>query len=406
MDKNLLQSVSKYLTNCTNKCKFILRVLAYLLLHVVAACNFKKKCIAPRNVVIQTHAIHLVHQFIPLVEHLRQEGIEVYFVVIYHPEYPLREMAHIRSYASKKLAINLNKIMYFWQMGRMEYGMLLATYPFVYFPKYHCPRWLFMHGPGVHFNLLRKSIKRKNLDDFDLIMTCGHHDAKILKKYQHFYKKPLNIHTIGLPFLDRLKSDACLQYCDQMSLDRKRNIILFAPSWGHTHFYREVLSEFFTQIIWCLQQANLQVLIKLHAAVFKENITSGVNWHSKLAQIANTPNIHIDYDVDDTNALKNADLLITDTSSRAFNFMLLDKPVVLFAAYKQQAHDIDKERTRLLEQGSLVVNTVAEIVPAVNQALKYPSHLQYQRRIVAEKCFVNFGTAAYKMAKLIANALQ
>jgi CDP-glycerol glycerophosphotransferase (TagB/SpsB family) len=59
-------------------------------------------------------------------------------------------------------------------------------------------------------------------------------------------------------------------------------------------------------------------------------MSGGVDGAAARRRVA--PRLAVDHDIDDIPALEHADVLITDTSSRAFNFMVLDKPVARFSS--------------------------------------------------------------------------
>jgi CDP-glycerol glycerophosphotransferase (TagB/SpsB family) len=79
--------------------------------------------------------------------------------------------------------------------------------------------------------------------------------------------------------------------------------------------------------------------------------------------------IRVDDDVDDISALRHADLLITDISSRAFNFMLLDKPVVAFCPDEVFVDRLDRERVEPIRQGAHLARSAGEVEVVVAHLL-------------------------------------
>jgi hypothetical protein len=129
----------------------------------------------------------------------------------------------------------------------------------------------------------------------------------------------------------------------------------------------------------------------------------GIDWRSKLDAVA-VPRLGVDHDIDDTPALEHADVLVTDTSSRAFNFMLLDKPVVLWCP-PMRGGRWERQREELLQRGSLVAGSLAEVSALVAAALS-GSRSAPECRAVAASCFSNVGEATAAVVDCIRSDLE
>jgi hypothetical protein len=87
-----------------------------------------------------------------------------------------------------------------------------------------------------------------------------------------------------------------------------------------------------------------------------------------------------------------ADALITDHSSIGFEFMLLDRPVVVIdcPGLIEKAR-VSPDKVRLLRSSADVVAGADELVLAVTRALEHPSRLSERRRAGAGDLFYEPG---------------
>ena len=97
-----------------------------------------------------------------------------------------------------------------------------------------------------------------------------------------------------------------------------------------------------------------------------------------------------------------SDLLVSDHSSIAFEFMLLDRPIVVVdrpELIRQAA--INPQKVELLRSASSVVRSATRIAPAVQEALGHPDRLGPQRRRIASSLFHRPGTATDRAVALV-----
>ena len=199
---------------------------------------------------------------------------------------------------------------------------------------------------------------------------------------------------MGLPYLDRLQT--CQEtrdpYLRRMSLQPRKSVVLVAPHWHGLQMIQARTPDYFDDLITGLRELDLQVLIKLHACSFNEAMVQGEDWAARLRRYAQ-PGVGIDYDIDDVPALLHTDILITDTSSRAFNFMLLGKPVIVVCPDDLFVDHFDRERMQLLRRGAFLARSPAEVTSIIAHTLSRGDPLLDERRRIARRCFANPGRA-------------
>jgi hypothetical protein len=208
----------------------------------------------------------------------------------------------------------------------------------------------------------------------------------------------------GFPYLDRLEScpETRDAYLRRIGLASGGKVALVAPSWRGLQAIQARQSDYLDEIIAVLRQFDLQVILKLHACSFNKAMARGEDWAARLCRYPRQ-NVRIDDNIDDVPALLHADLLITDISSRAFDFMLLDKPVIAVFPDDLFTDRLDRERIAFLRQATLSARCPAEIEAMIAQSLngRGPSAGDCHR--LARRFFANPGRAT---EVVVANLLR
>jgi CDP-glycerol glycerophosphotransferase len=102
-----------------------------------------------------------------------------------------------------------------------------------------------------------------------------------------------------------------------------------------------------------------------------------------------------------------ADVLVTDHSSVGFEYMLLDRPIVVLDCPDLVAHArINREKVLQLREAADLATTAAEVPDAVAAALAAPSTRSHTRRRTAERTFYRAGTATERATALLYDFLE
>jgi CDP-glycerol glycerophosphotransferase len=103
-----------------------------------------------------------------------------------------------------------------------------------------------------------------------------------------------------------------------------------------------------------------------------------------------------------------SDVLVTDHSSAGFEFMLLDRPVVVIDCPPLLKHArVAADKVQLLRDAAIVVKDESvAITRAVRRALADPSAAASKRRAVAAQMFYRPGTATARAVQCIYDALK
>jgi hypothetical protein len=195
---------------------------------------------------------------------------------------------------------------------------------------------------------------------------------------------------IGFPKTDRLV-DGSLDRAEMLArhgLRGDRRVVLFAPT-GERYNSMETVGEDLIAKLGAVDRYDL--LVKPH-----DHPHSTVDWWERLAPIE-SEHVRLVREPDVTYTLFIADLLITDASSVANEFALLDRPIVFIDVPELFELTLQKKAMLDLEtwgrRGGEVVADVSDAVDAVAAGLADPvAHSEVRRAMVAD-LFFNPGRA-------------
>jgi CDP-glycerol glycerophosphotransferase (TagB/SpsB family) len=191
------------------------------------------------------------------------------------------------------------------------------------------------------------------------------------------------IRLVGMPKSDCLVDgtlcrDAVLE---ANGLDPARTTVLYAPTW--TRF--SSLNAMGEDVV-----GRYRVLVKLHDLSLDRAVVNsgGHDWPARLEPILARGDGHLIRSADASPWLVAADVLITDHSSIGFEYLLLDRPLIRISMPELlKRTDIAQEYVELLIAASMTIESAAQVVGAVEQALADPRHLSAARKTVGAELF-------------------
>ncbi len=212
---------------------------------------------------------------------------------------------------------------------------VLKNYPsdMIFVPGNHVP-W-FLRGVKVqvfHGLAGEKKGHFRIREYFDLYLTQGPY---FTQRFNSLKKKHKNFSVVetGWSKLDDLyRSEARILEKKQSLLaqSQAKYIILFAPTFSPSLSCAEPLYE---QIIALSKVENYMVVVKFHDKQNLEIISRYTAAQSNKLIIARDDSI--------IDALKFADLMVSDTSSAVYEFLILDKPVITLNTRSENIHWCD-----------------------------------------------------------------
>lgn len=391
-----------------------LRFLVIIFLNCFGLFNIRSLLFPNRSsqkqIAFQAYSIHLAQFYQTIITELLKlpEKVSVRFIIVLHPHFPLRSALELRDFVRSQLLIPAAHIQFDWQTVWDKFDLTIATDVYARFPLRRLKKCLLAHGPGLQSRFFRRHLLRKSICNFDLICVNGNYDYALVDNFLKTKKYPPKLQAVGLPFLDRFNSLSTTKerYCKKLQLDHQKKTILFAPHWTSLGLIQERHhNNYFDEVLRLLETLPMNIVLKLHACSLNKILGGNVDWRLKLAQIASDTNVRLDEEVDDLPALKYADILITDISSRAFNFMALHKPVILYFPLRRAWDELDKKRLTLMQRGAFIAAKAAEI-PEIVHNIEQQGLTSSNGDQVAKDCFSHFGNATEALVELIKRELQ
>jgi hypothetical protein len=204
---------------------------------------------------------------------------------------------------------------------------------------------------------------------------------------------------IGMPKVDclvdgSLHRDDAIRRCP---FDSDRPTVVYAPTWSP----ESSLNRHGVPLLERLVEMPINLIVKLHDRSLDRGYrySGGVDWRATLQPLLSRPNAMLASGSNITPWLVAADVLITDHSSAAYEYLLLDRPVVRIEMPALLATaNVHPQYVQLLADVSENVTTAVGAAEAVTRGLADPGARSAARRAVAADLFYRPGTAAARAA--------
>jgi len=250
------------------------------------------------------------------------------------------------------------------------------------------------------------------------------------EQYEHMFElHGMDLSRVKLINVGYPKSDALLQgrhdrrhVLEQLGLDPARKTVLYAPAWDAGGSLRSFGEEVIEQL---LSLTDVNVVVKLHPISYTDSSSpnfewyaGGVDWVERFRRFESNPRFrHVtSFQVDPL--LVASDLLVTDFSSVALEFMVLDKPVIYLdcpeyfeKTLKHPAYNSDPDYVRndpkanAGRHAGVVVEHVRDLAAAARRYLAEPELDSDKRRKLASTLLYNPGRGAEAAATSILHLL-
>ena len=139
----------------------------------------------------------------------------------------------------------------------------------------------------------------------------------------------------------------------RLNLDPARRTVIYAPTWSE-HSSLNTAGE---RVVTTLADTGLNVIVKLHACSYTPRGSGGIDWAARLRPLAARPNVAVVHDPDASPYMAVADLMVTDHSTVGFEFMVLNRPVVVLHQPALIEHArINREKVALMHSAARVVS--------------------------------------------------
>jgi CDP-glycerol glycerophosphotransferase (TagB/SpsB family) len=215
------------------------------------------------------------------------------------------------------------------------------------------------------------------------------------------------IRLVGMPKSDCLVDGTFTRerVLDGLGLDPALPTVLYAPTWSPA----SSLNAMGADLVRALLQRPVNVIVKLHdrSRDLRERYSGGVDWMARLEPIVRGTRGIVADTHDISPYLVAADLMITDHSSAGFEYLLRDRPLVrIHRPALLQLASVHPDYAALLASVSESVDTLPQVLTAVERGLADPQHRSAERRKVAADLFYRPGTATERCTEYVYEAIE
>ena len=189
-----------------------------------------------------------------------------------------------------------------------------------------------------------------------------------------------------------------------LGLDPSARTVLYAPTWSPD----SSLNLAGEAIIASLARLGGNVIVKLHDRSYDrtDRASGGIDWRMRIERICRDFGVHVAQGYDASPYLFAADALVTDHSSVGFEFMLLDRPIVVVHCPRLlTSATVNPSKVAALWSAADVVDAV-DTAAAVRRALSEPHRHSRRRRELADDMFYGAGRASTRAADCIYSLLS
>src|SRR5262249_37020944 len=189
-----------------------------------------------------------------------------------------------------------------------------------------------------------------------------------------------------------------------LGLDPSAPTVVYAPTWSPY----SSLTSMGDRVIRSLGRMGINVIVKLHDRSYDGAArgSGGVDWCAYLRRICTEWNVHFAEDPDASPYLFVADALVTDHSSVGFEFMLLDRPIVVIDCPELlEKARVNRDKITLLRSAAEVIAIDGAVSDAVGRCLRKPERLSGERRRIANDLFYCPGGAAARAVACVYDLL-
>ena len=241
---------------------------------------------------------------------------------------------------------------------------------------------------------------REKVLKYDYLCLSGRYHAERFRDQGLIREGGSSCLVTGFAKTDALLAAGSLRdaYLTQLGMDPSRPTILFAPTGGK---YNALEDGGLERIQAIKAEGCWNLLLKPHDHPKRPIDRAAL-------EALESSDFRLVRDIDVIPLLKVADLLITDASSVAMEYTLLDRPIV-FADVPRLFKNVRKRGAPLdLKTHGRNIGPIAEgpgqLVEAIRSSLANPEEFHRQRRSVATDVFYRPGGAAQRVADVILHA--
>jgi CDP-glycerol glycerophosphotransferase (TagB/SpsB family) len=297
----------------------------------------------------------------------------------------------------KDLDVPRDRVLTLDEMRRRPFDMAVCAHTKGFFPEKRCPRVQIFHG--VSF---RNAAVRTPQREYDTLFAVGPYQLRALRRLRIAGRRAVEV---GFPKLDALLNGSLSRekILADAGFKGNRPVILYAPT-GQVANSLEIMGE--EAIDRIRRSGAFDLLVKPH----DHPKNSEIDWFERLRKFEG-PHVRLVRTFDVVPYLYAADLLISDASSVANEYTLLDRPIV-FLDVPKLISNVRRKKKGMLDlhtygrKTGITVRKPREVVSTMRWFLDHPEFRSSIRRKVAQDLFFNPGRATEVAVGWIVNRLR
>lgn len=263
-----------------------------------------------------------------------------------------------------------------------------------------------------HYLPMKYSLHEKMVNFNALFFTGPHHLELYHRRYLEDYPRMKGrqaVYKVGFPKSDALiRRDYDLnEIRSSLGLDPSLPTVLFSPTWDKG----AALRTFGSETIETLARMRINLLVKLHQMSLHPpefvKGTGGVDWCRELRRLKEAyPNVFPLFVYNSNPYLVISDAMVTDVSGIAYEYALLDRPLIFIDVPEYLEAHPESDVAKLRDKIGITVKSPEELPEVVERALKSPDEFSPRRRELVDGMLYNPGRSAEVAVEIIDRLLE
>lgn len=252
----------------------------------------------------------------------------------------------------------------------------------------------FLHGVGPKVSYFA-SDKLKN---FDVILAPGPY---VESKQIPFLKKGAVLYRAGLPVTDRYFLQETFSLPQYFKFDNAKPILLYAPSWSNDARQFSIDLDILNALS---HQEVCNVIIRPHPNLLIPEKCHGIKWREIIDEIiVNNRRIalHAGRGTSIYDILGCTDILMGDISSMVYEFLVLDRPIILYLKKGVGEFYQSEEFVLETEKACHNLDNADELETMLLNCLRNKESLSAERKKMLAKSLHNPGKAVPEIIKIL-----
>lgn len=266
----------------------------------------------------------------------------------------------------------------------------------------------------------------ENVKAFDYYFLYGELERwmfEVIMKDRPDSTKHIKMMNIGYPKLDAQIQGLYdrVKVLEDLGLDPNLKTVIYAPAWDPGGSLRTLGTKVAEKL---LEIEKINLLVKLHPVSMEpanslhyDFYTGGINWQKEFSVFTDRSNFRFVSEYLINPILSASDVMVTDFSGVALEFMTLDRPVIYIDCpefynkiLREWGNDPEvsknDDRFNAGRNAGIVVNDLEELKKAVRQSISNPEELSVKRKALMKSFLYNPGKASVAAADAIADLLN